>query len=1138
MRVTNSMMVSQLLLNVNRNLVKMSDQQDQLATGKKIRRPSDDPVLASKVIKYKTDIAEMGQYSTNARDALAWLDTTEVALKNAGEILGRTRDLAVQAANGTNTPEDTSKMAAEIENLRDSLIATGNTSFAGRYIFSSFETDKPLFNEDGSYNLDVGKYTLDNKPVSEFEISMGEKINVMTHGIDIFGTQLTDNIVTQNIVNTFDTIGLENTEATVSSMVGPIDLNVDMTNPPTNIVNITIGDDTFEMDVAGLDGTVAPIDKNVFLARVNGAVTNPAGISIGTVANIFLDSDDDLVIESKIPGPLVMTEGINGYGTNGVDTREAILNDPLVLITDADIVANAAAILAKTFTFEVNGVTQNITLPSTAFDITTDVDTFVTELNAAIDTAFGENILDVTHELDGSLKYMTKNSDGGVLPSLTVSISPLAPSFVFLDEGTESGLASTQSKLVSMVDLTADMTSPPSELVDITIGSDVFQMDVSTLDGSETPIRSSYFVELMKDAISGTTGNRLGDMADISIDALGELTIKAVAFGNLNIDEELNGFGIKGNAAIKVNFETIDGVVSGIASKGSYIKGPVDLMVDMRNPPSEKVNISIDGINYEVDVTGLNGTLVPIDKALFIERINGALSNPGDASITDVANIYFDSNDELVIESKEPGDIVMSEDLNGFGYNGVATTEASLSNSMLLITDADILAESAAILTNTFTFEVNGVTQNVVLNTIIPPAIVPPTAPTTVSEFLTILNDGIDFAFGADVLEVTNPGGSGGYLEFTTQGSVDGMIPEVTVSAVPGLTFMLDQEGSASGVEGSKSSFKMEINLEKDMRNEPSNISHITFNGEVYDVDVSGLDGESAPINKSVLLSRLQDAVLNPQPPQPLPPALPLPIVSFKDVASISYDISGNIVIEANDYGNVKMDEDLKWFGNKGNTVVEAKVSDPSKILGNQDIIDNAGELKDSVFMLTVNGVSKKVKIDSNTVFNDLTAVDDYVFALNIAIDKAFGEDVAEVTNNGGSIEFETKNTPEGIKPSISIDYTRTTESTLINDLNKFIVALKNGDTEGIDDYLGVVDSYTNNLLSLRADVGARTNRMELVSSRIAENTISFTRLLSDSQDADMSEVIMYLKNAENVYKASLSVGGRVIQPTLMDFLR
>lgn len=84
-----------------------------------------------------------------------------------GDLLQRTRELAVQGANGTLTQADMQKMANEIEQLKAQMIQVGNTQYNGRYIFAGFKTTTQPFSEDNnSYNGDNG--------LIEFEVGAGE----------------------------------------------------------------------------------------------------------------------------------------------------------------------------------------------------------------------------------------------------------------------------------------------------------------------------------------------------------------------------------------------------------------------------------------------------------------------------------------------------------------------------------------------------------------------------------------------------------------------------------------------------------------------------------------------------------------------------------------------------------------------------------------------------------------------------------------------------------------------------------------------------------------------------------------------------------------------------------------------------
>jgi flagellar hook-associated protein 3 FlgL len=85
---------------------------------------------------------------------------------------------------------------------------------------------------------------------------------------------------------------------------------------------------------------------------------------------------------------------------------------------------------------------------------------------------------------------------------------------------------------------------------------------------------------------------------------------------------------------------------------------------------------------------------------------------------------------------------------------------------------------------------------------------------------------------------------------------------------------------------------------------------------------------------------------------------------------------------------------------------------------------------------------------------------------------------------------------------------------------------------------IGEIQGSQNHLLTRVAEIGGRQRRLELLEARYAQDNLNYERMRSDAEDADMAEVIMFLKMAETVYQAALSAGARVIQPTLMDFLR
>lgn len=144
MRITNSMMTNNILLSINKNRKTMSTYEEQLSTGKRIQKPSDDPIVAARTLKFRTNVSEIEQYKTNVNDALSWINVTEQAITNTTDIMKRINELAVQGSTGTLTAKNRESMMSEISQLKEQIVNEGNVSYAGRYIFTGYQTDNPL----------------------------------------------------------------------------------------------------------------------------------------------------------------------------------------------------------------------------------------------------------------------------------------------------------------------------------------------------------------------------------------------------------------------------------------------------------------------------------------------------------------------------------------------------------------------------------------------------------------------------------------------------------------------------------------------------------------------------------------------------------------------------------------------------------------------------------------------------------------------------------------------------------------------------------------------------------------------------------------------------------------------------------
>jgi flagellar hook-associated protein 3 FlgL len=188
MRITNAMLVNNMLNYINLNQMRMDKLQNQIASGKKITTPSDDPVVASRALRFRADVSEIGQFRRNTSDALSWVETTEDSLDKITEVTQRVRELMVQGANGALSESETKNMSSELKQLKGQLIQIGNTAYAGRYIFSGFSTDQKLFVDDeNSPDFGVFQTSVDTiKDRINYEIGVGNSININVAGGDLF----------------------------------------------------------------------------------------------------------------------------------------------------------------------------------------------------------------------------------------------------------------------------------------------------------------------------------------------------------------------------------------------------------------------------------------------------------------------------------------------------------------------------------------------------------------------------------------------------------------------------------------------------------------------------------------------------------------------------------------------------------------------------------------------------------------------------------------------------------------------------------------------------------------------------------------------------------------------------------------
>lgn len=137
------MLSSNSLRNLSESYRRMGQYQDQLSTGKKITKPSDDPVVAMKGMFYRSGLTEVEQYKRNLSELYLWMENSEAGIEQANNGLQRVRELVIQGKTGTLSPTDREAIAREVEQIKNDLVQVANTQVSGRYIFHGTDTDHP-----------------------------------------------------------------------------------------------------------------------------------------------------------------------------------------------------------------------------------------------------------------------------------------------------------------------------------------------------------------------------------------------------------------------------------------------------------------------------------------------------------------------------------------------------------------------------------------------------------------------------------------------------------------------------------------------------------------------------------------------------------------------------------------------------------------------------------------------------------------------------------------------------------------------------------------------------------------------------------------------------------------------------------
>lgn len=198
MRITENSMTKAYLTSINGAKERINKLQAQIATNKRVTRPSDDPQASSAIMRLLSGISANEQYQSNVTDARAATAATDTALQNFSSIMQNFNAVIIKATDGTQTPKQLNLQADMIDQLIAEAVGTANSKFNGKFLFGGSKTQ-------------TAPYSLQSNPVSppsqiviyhgdavptQYQVGDGLKQDVALPGSDVFqGTAILDTMI-------------------------------------------------------------------------------------------------------------------------------------------------------------------------------------------------------------------------------------------------------------------------------------------------------------------------------------------------------------------------------------------------------------------------------------------------------------------------------------------------------------------------------------------------------------------------------------------------------------------------------------------------------------------------------------------------------------------------------------------------------------------------------------------------------------------------------------------------------------------------------------------------------------------------------------------------------------------------------
>jgi flagellar hook-associated protein 3 FlgL len=196
-RVNLETIINSTIFNVQRSTSNLSKLQEQISTGKRVNRPSDAPADARRILNLRSEGFRLDQYASNVQTATQLLNFNSSTLQNTANVLQRIQELTMQGVNDTTDSNGRKIIAAEINQLVESILQDANSTRSGRYIFAGSATKTVPFEATRNSNGEISTITYKgNREKIEYPVSTNTTVQVNQTGNEVFiGNKLFSSII-------------------------------------------------------------------------------------------------------------------------------------------------------------------------------------------------------------------------------------------------------------------------------------------------------------------------------------------------------------------------------------------------------------------------------------------------------------------------------------------------------------------------------------------------------------------------------------------------------------------------------------------------------------------------------------------------------------------------------------------------------------------------------------------------------------------------------------------------------------------------------------------------------------------------------------------------------------------------------